>query len=90
MIDLLPILHCLIIESKKDVLILNTLFDRQDPLDLTYNDKTRVFHVKTTNKHNSWSCQNVFDVFHYPLDDTFIRFFSIFMHPMGTTCAPLF
>ena len=61
---------------------------------LLCNDKNAFFTSEQPKRYKLWSCQKMFGVLHYLLDNIFIRFGSklygqIVGIPMGTNCAPL-
>ena len=69
-------------------------FNREGSFYLACYDKLALFTSEQPRRYKLWSCQKMYDAFHYLLDNIFIRFASklyrqIVVIPMGTNCAPL-
>ena len=80
----------------KDKLIdlMERTFNREGSPYLECSNKNAFFTSEKSKKYHAWSCQNVYDVLIFLLDNIFIRFGTKLYRqvvgiPMGTNCAPL-
>ena len=70
MIFLLSILHCLIIKEKLTDFISH--FYRDGSFYLACHEKTPFFTSEQPKRYSLWSCERVYDAFHYLLYNIFI------------------
>ena len=70
-------------------------FNREGFAYLACNDRDAILTLEKPKKYHACSCQNVFDVLTFLLDNNFVRFGTKFYRQvvgnplMGTNCAPL-
>ena len=74
--------------------IIERTFQRKDSFYIACNDRYAFFTSDADRNYNLWSCQKVWEVLTFLLDNIYIRFGSklyrqIVGIPMGTNCAPL-